>query len=257
MDKKFSVTKKRSIAFVIAALLPLIGIGLGLFLLAGGFCINRSFVITFMVIPLICTALLALCIFSRMSRTGKVILSILLAFLFAISFLFSSLFVKFEKVTHYTAEETEQYYNAAENINELMPSLSEIGNPVTSEYIHINAFQYIFLWDADYLICRYTPDEYELQKKQLAEKFDFREAPIAMESYEFEPTVEIDGYQFRILDECEAYEPHIWYPKYMVLVGCSDEAREIVYLSFSDTDLDYITSLTEFLQDECGWNYVR
>lgn len=257
MAKKFSFTKNRCIAFIFTVLLPLLGIGLGLFLLAGGIRINRNFAITFIFIPVIGVTLLALCIFSRMQRIGKVILSIFLVILFVIAFLFSSLFVQFERVTHYTGEDAAKYYTSAENVNELMPSLSEIGNPLATEYIHFNAFQYIFLWDADYLICRYSPDKYELQKQKLEEKYSFREEPIAMESYEFEPTVEIDGYRFRVLDECEEYETHIWYPKYMVLVGYSDETQEIVYVSFFDTDLDYITSLTEFLQDECGWNYVR
>ena len=110
---------------------------------------------------------------------------------------------------------------------------------------------------SDYLFCQYTPEEYALQKQQLDQTYRFREENITIDGYEFQPFVEMDGYHFRVLADDGEYDPYITYPKYMVLIGCSDEAHEIVYLSFFDTDLDYITSLPDFLNGECGWKHIR
>jgi len=31
----------------------------------------------------------------------------------------------------------------------------------------------------------------------------------------------------------------------------------IIYISFYDDDIDYLTSLSEFINDDCGWKYIR
>ena len=69
-----------------------------------------------------------------------------------------------------------------------------------------------------------------------------------------EPSAQVDGFEFRILS-IEEYD--LYYPKQVILIGYSDDDYEIVYASYCDWDLDYISSLQNFIISECGWKYIR
>ncbi len=136
----------------------------------------------------------------------------------------------------------------------MMPELSELGNTTDIEHYNVFSAFYIFSTETDYLICRYTQEEYEIQKTRLDTAYTFQTETITDDYSNCEPMIEIDGYQFRMLSN-EAYD--LYFPKNIVLIGCSDEAREIVYLEFYDLDLDFVDSLKDFITDECGWKYIR
>ena len=93
------------------------------------------------------------------------------------------------------------------------------------------------------MICQYAQEEYAIQKARLDSAYTFQEE-----------TITIDGYQFKMLS-VEKY--NLSYPNNIILIGCSDATREIVYLEFYDFDLDIISSLEDFIIDECGWKYIR
>ncbi len=257
MNRLFLFTKRRCHIFLLATGLPLICFLFGLLRLAGAACFNTSFCITFILIPLITTGLLGLSIFCGRKQLPRQVMAIVFATLFVPAFLISLVYGQFDKIWRYSGQEAGQRYTEAEFLNELMPALTDIGEPLDMEYIHFRYNAFIFLGDTDYLICRYTPEEYQAQKAQLEKTYRFREDNITLHEYEFAPRAVLDGYQFRMADEIEASSPPFWYPKYMVLVGCSDETNQIIYLSYFDTDLDYITSIPDFLHTECGWNYIR
>lgn len=71
-----------------------------------------------------------------------------------------------------------------------------------------------------------------------------------------EPVAEMDGYLFRVLSTQMGHLHDTDYPWHMNLIACSDEKYEIIYLSYHNTDVDYHTSLTDFLYEECGWKLV-
>ena len=163
----------------------------------------------------------------------------------------------------YKNEDLAQHYASVLEYDDRMPSLDEIGQPLKTEYCNVNTRAFIFCPETDYLICQYTHEEYIRQKSSLDEKYIFQSE--TMYSYDYfnetytdpcEPVAEVDGYQFRVLSTQMGHLHDTDYPWHMNLIGCSDEKQEIVYLSFHDTDVDYHTSLTDFLYEECGWKQV-
>lgn len=264
MRKTFAVTKSRLDTFLFAILLPLLGIGCGVFSLILGACVNKTFLITFVLFPLGAIGLLALCIFSPMRHSFKGLLSAAVLFLFVVLILGGKLFGTHVVLERYKNEDAVQHYASVVEYDDRMPSLDEIGQPVNVEYCNVDTRYFIFFPEADYLICQYAPDEYARQKSSLDAKYIFQTE--TMYSYDYfnetytdpcEPVAELDGYQFRVLSTEMDYAHDTDYPWHMNLIGCSDEKQEIIYLSFNDTDVDYHTSLTDFLYDECGWSYVR
>lgn len=257
MSQIFTFTKKRLDAFILSLLLPLLGMGCGVVSLFCDVCINKSFLITFVLFPLVAAALLALCIFSTMRRYHRGVLSVIVLLFFAVLFFGRKVFGCYIQLERYQNEDVAHHYTSVMEENELMPSLEEIGQPIAIEYCDTYTRAFVFCSDADYLICRYDAEEYARQKQQLDETYLFQHETLVSYGHPCKPTEEVDGYQFRVLSTQGEYDPHIDYPWYMTLIAYSDEAQEIVYLSYCNTDLDYLTSLSDFLYEECGWQHVR
>ena len=213
--------------------------------------LNRGIAIVYFLIPLIAVGLLAWCIFYNCKTWKKSVLSGVILVIFLIIFFFSSLLVGWTKLRHYEESEAVQQYSLSESESGLMPDLAELGKPTKVEYYNLFSFFYIFSLETDGLICGYTQENYELQKARLDVAYTFQREKT---KDDFEPMVEIDGYQFRMLSSKE-YD--LYYPKNIILIGYSDDANKIVYLEFFDIDLDYITSLKDFIMNDCGWKYIR
>ena len=249
--KQFAFTKGRVIGFICCALLPLTAMVFGILLLVKDVLLNVGIAVVYFLIPLLVAGLLAWCIFSDRKTWKKFVLSGVILVLFLITLFFSSLIVGWTQLKRYEEDEAVQQYSNSVSESKLMPEISELGNPEKIEYYNLFSAFVNFTCETDGLICTYTQDEYAIQKARLDTTYNFQTEKIADDIL---LTVEIDGYQFRMLsiDEYDLY-----YPKDIVLVGYSDDANEIVYIEFHDIDLDYITSLEEFITDVCGWKYMR
>ncbi|MBE6885308.1 MAG: hypothetical protein E7486_00030 [Ruminococcaceae bacterium] len=167
---------------------------------------------------------------------------------------FSILFTDCTCVKDFAGAEAEQQYACVENKPDQMPEISEVGRLVKIEYYDVHRWYAIFETDVDYLFCHYEPDEYETQKSIVEEKYIFQKETITQFGSTCEPMVEFDGYQWKIL---ATEEYGLDFPKEVILIGCSDEAREIVYISYEDIDLDFVTSLEDFIRDDCRWGDVQ
>lgn len=249
--KRFVFTKSRLIGFFCCVLLPIVTISLGILMLVNDVMLNIGVTIVYFLIPLIAAGLLACCIFSNCKTWKKFVLTGVILVLFLMTFFISSLLVGWTQLKRYEGNKAVQRYSTLESASGLMPDLVELGKPVKIEFYNLKSFAFIFLDETDGLICTYTQEDYELQKAKLDTVYKFQ-TERTMDG--FEPMIEIDGYQFQMLSSKE-YD--LYYPKNMVLIGCSDDANEIVYLEFHNTDLDYITSLQDFIMNICGWKYIR
>ena len=265
MKAKFVFTKKRLIGFLCLVSFPVLAIGIGIFLLAKGLVLTVELAIIHILLPLVTAGLLALCVFSGRKKILSGVISGVILGLFIVLFAGSAAFADYVQVKHYdgakakeryTAAMAEQPYRAAQIASTLMPELSEIGQPFDIGYGHVWQSAFIFSSDADFLICHYTPEEYEIQKAALDTEYVFQTEGIPNQHSDGQPSAEVDGYQFRFLS-IEEYEVTIDYPKHVILIGYSDKAHKIVYILYNDTDLDYIPSLEDFILDYCGWKYVR
>ena len=253
MKMSFRFTVPRLIAMVLASLLPLAAIFLCVKLLTSDIVMSVTFVLTFILLPVVTLALLGLNIFGKRRVVGKTILSILLLIAFVCLFLFLNAFGKFEMLSHYENDQIPSHYRELQKDFPQMPTLSEVGQPIHVDYYDYFSQQMgIFTCDADYLMCRFDDEQYNIQKAQLDQKYAFQVDIMSESGYECEPVVELDGYTFRTLS-LEDFN----YPKRLMFVATNDDTKQIVYLSFYDDDLDYIVSLEEFLMDDCGWKHIR
>ena len=252
--QKFAFTKGRLIGLICSSIIPIAAIGLGILMLIKDVMLDLGIAITYLIFPLIVIALLGLCIFYNFKTWKKVVLSVVILVLFAMVFQFFCLIAGWTQVKSYEGDEAVQKYSSLKS--EMLPKLSEVGETTNTEYHNVFSFIYIFSYETNYLICQYEQEEYENQKNRLDSTYIFQTETITDYDSNCEPMVKIGDYQFKMLS-VENYD--LYYPKHVVLIGYSDNAREIVYLEFYDIDLDYIPSLKDFIIDEfgCGWKYIR
>ena len=249
--KRLVFTKNRLIGFCICVLMPMAAMALGVLFLVKDVVLNVGVSVVYFLIPSLVAGLLAWCVFSNSKTWKKYVLSGIILVLFLITFFFSSISVGLKQLKRYEGNEAVQQYYSSVSERELMPDLSELGNPAKIEYYNLFSSFLIFSCETDGLICNYNQEDYVLQKARLDTAYKFQ-----TEKTEdgFVPMVEIDGYQFQMLS---IDEYNLYYPMEVVLIGYSDDTNEIVYLRFFDIDLDYITSLYDFITEECGWKYIR
>ncbi len=137
---------------------------------------------------------------------------------------------------------------------ECLPSVEGMGNYEDIYFKHYNKkYGLIFESDAYTLKASYSEEEYEKQKEIILEKYLFSErvGVVLNPDDEKEASFTLDSFDFKILSERE-YE--LYYPQNIVFVGTSEEKNEIVFIYYSDIDLDYISeTFQEFLVYDCGW----
>lgn len=157
------------------------------------------------------------------------------------------------------AEAIEEYQERVSRTSEVMAPVSTIDGFEKIEYYDILRSYAIFREDISVWICTYDDDEYPLKKQKWEEHYVFQTDAVILDEHVCEPTVTIDGYTFRMLSIEEEYYTSggYWYPKNLMWIAANDQTNEMVYLSFGNTDLDYINSAEEFIVENCKWKYIR
>ena len=245
---------KRLIAYFSSLLLPIAGYVFPIWLLQKDFCFNST-TLRFLISPLVAALLLAVVLFSKWGRKWvKVLLSIGILILFVFFYLCNFMFGTFAYLDCYEQEQVQEPYTTVRESWECswMPDLTQVGEPLNISYYSYHAKGFIFLWDAEYLVCSYEPEEYERQKANLDHTYRFQTEPLHVYDGDCEPTAELDGYVFRFVD----VEGYFW-TKQAPLIGYSDEAHEIMYVNYYDPDRDIYTSLKDLLIEDGGWKYIR
>ena len=258
MKQSSGSIKGRLIAFLCCSILPLAGLGMGIFWLICHVRFTFWFSVTYIMIPGVAVWLFAWSMFSRRSAGMKVCLGILIAAVFVVVFGFLIFVSPYDQVVPYRGEKLQEQYITVKNDAPLMPELEEIGNPEKIELYESRHVMFIFMGVTDHLVCRYTPQEYAKQKELLETKYVLQTSEIYLRDEPYEYSAEVGDYTFRILS-VEEYgdDDKFYYPKEFLLIGTSDKACEIVYMAYDDFELDYIPSLEEFIIDECCWKYIR
>ena len=257
MNKTIRFTAKRIIAFIISILLPLTAIALGILLTSGDALFNTAFAITYVILPLIAVALLALIIFALNKVFLKVFLSVLVLIVFAASFLWSTFIGYFEWITYAKNDEIGKSYEEVCEQFSVMPTLDEVGEYKKAEHFdYFSSCCIFFTCDADTLMLHYDAEEYETQKALLDSEYVFQREDFYKYGYSVKPYVTIDGYKFRAIEVSSDSGHDLHYPKKLVFIATNDSKNTIAYTSFYDYDLDYIEDLEKFLKDNCGWKHI-
>ena len=252
------VTKGRMAAWAIASVIPLAVVAFGILLFINGVLLTRDFIIAVFVVPAIAILLLADSIFSK--KGGGVIRTIsalcsLLLFLLALMFVVG--FGTFELFRTHTGVEIGERYNEVCDNFDSMPTLAEVGDYDSAVHHEFLSQIAIFGVEADTLICQYSEEEYARQVSALNERYEFQSESMSACEYTVEPSVEIDGYEFRFVAIDRENDPdRLEYPKKMILIATNDTTYEIAYTAFYDDDIDFIYSIEEFILNDCGWKHI-
>ena len=245
---------KRLIAYFITLLLPIAGYAFPIWLMQKEFCFNST-TLRFLISPFAAALLLAVVIFSKWGRKWvKVLLSIGILILFVFFYLCNFMFGTFAYLDCYEQEQVQEPYTTVRESWECswMPDLTQVGEATKITHYSYHAKGFIFLWQAEYLVCSYEPEEYQQEKANLKNIYCFQTETLKNHHGECLPTAQLDGYTFRFVD----LDEYSW-EKHVPLVGYSDETHEIMYVNYYDADRDILTSLTDLLTDECGWKFIH
>ena len=257
MSYKQRFTTGRIIWFILSCLPPLISIFAGVISLLNGLIINNIFLITYFILPLVYSAVCYLLIFSKIKISLKVILFIFLEFLSLFLYVFISFLGQHEIVQHHSGDKALANYTDGSLHEQIYPVMPEIGEPVNVEFCEYDLVHSIFTSETDALICQYNEDDYWVKKNALEVLYTFQTEPITANDKTCIPTAQIDDYNFRLLTESDEDEWDMKFPKSIALIATNDTTYEIVYIAFYDQDLDYVESLTDFINQFCGWKHIR
>ena len=247
--------KGKIAAYIAACLLPAPAMLLGLWWLCNDYIVTLSFALAFFVFPALAIAVCVLLIRARFHPALRAVLCVVILALATILNLGLMVVGHFSTLTKAKGEEALEAYSAVAADVEELPPVSEMGEPERVEYYHFfDIFAIYFDSDCDILICTYDGEEYAQRKEMLDTICDFRQEPAEACGYTVEPAITVDGYEFRMLEFSECWDP---YPKKMVYVAACDEAGEIAYLYYTDSDLDYVDDMEAHIRDSFGWKYIR
>lgn len=256
-DQGTKFTKGQWIAFLCCCLLPLAEMAYGVIWLTEHVQFTFWFFLTFMIVPCVVAGVFAWIMFSRRGVGMKVLLSILIAVPSVILFACLSIGLPFYSVVPYRGENLQHWYSFVKRYYPMMPYLEELGEPEQIELYTSSSLEIFYAGTARHLVCRYESQEYENRKEWLETKYVFQTSEIYIDDEPYEYSAVVGDYTFRILDT-EKYRSNSFdYPTKFMLIGTSDEACEIVYMSVEDLLLEYIPSLEEFILNECCWKYIR
>ncbi len=252
---------KKFLAFLIAALIPIAAVALGVFGLSANALPTTSFLITFILLPVLFIGLIALVIFKFKNAFIKVLTVMILLALFVVSLVGTYIVGRFEVFRQFENEEAAApFYTQFCEGYSTMPTLIELGDYSEVEYYYyFSQTLSIFTCDAFTLIAHYDAESYEAEKRALEENYFFQEGEmIGYDNNNCLPTAQIGDYNFRALDTTGEHYPdyEIDHPKKLVIISTNDVDQTISYTAFYDDDLDYILSLEEFLLTDCGWKYI-
>ena len=261
MNFRERITTPRIIAFALLASLLLVGVALATSTLLSAYKANVAVILAFIVLPLIFLVPLFLIVFTKGRykwwAKGLLIYGVLQCFM--IAFVVLLVFGQVEYLDHYQNQDVAKHYTTkiAECYEyEHMPSLAQVGEPENID-LYVYSCETIFYSEAHVLICQYDEAQYQSQKADVEQRYVFQQEVISHYEEKCEPTAHIDGYTFRMVSVDGKYEEELRYPNRMILIATNDETRELVYIAFYDSDLDVIHSLSDFIIDYCGWDYIR
>lgn len=241
-----------------AGIIPALYFLLSLFMLLGGAVLTLSFVLSHLLLPVLCLLLLWLTIRSGKKTGSKWVLSLLILGLSAFLTIQLMMWGHFSIYDHMTGDDPmEAFDHYLAESGKQIPHPDELGQPLRAEYHYFyNQIATIFDSECFTLICAYSPEDYAAQTAALNTHYTFHTESLDAGETDLPPLYTLEGYEFRFL-EMDSDTYRLSYPKYMILVGTNEETHEIIWSYYADDDLDYISDPERFLLEDCGWKFIR
>ena len=159
----------------------------------------------------------------------------------------------FERCVKYEDQKLVEHYSQTQAEFEPLPDLSELGTTTHLEFYDYFLQEGLFQAQANALFCHYDAAEYQAQKMRLDEQYLFRTQKFDGNG---SPTAEIKGYRFRVVDAQDS-NYKLEDCARMILIATNDQTQEIVYLTIDDEYTYEISSFTDFINEDCGWEHMR
>ena len=180
---------------------------------------------------------------------SSILVLITLAFVFLCGSLVFGLFIPVKEISYDIDD-----WQLLQETHSYLPAISEMGNYETLKCKHQSRENLVISSDAYILSATYSKSEFDIQKEHIEGTYLFQvkvEDEIGESIVSKDASFFVDGFDFKMLS-LEEYD--LYYPKYFVLVGFSEEDNMVCFVFFEDMELDYIRgSFEDFLKDECGW----
>lgn len=147
------------------------------------------------------------------------------------------------------------YNNRISDID-FMPSTGELRNYEDFKTVLYSKSNFPFSpYETCALTVKYSEDNYKTEKSAVLGRYTYQDSDIDDCGTMKNPDFEIDSFKFKTLS-LDYYEFKLDYPRNLCFIGVNDESNEIVYIYFSNFDLDTIEATFEqFLREDCGWDY--
>jgi len=243
-SKNFKSAILRLISLFVFNIFPLYLIIKGIFRLFNGYIINIPFMAFHFIAPVVFIVCSFLAIRLKSAIGIKIVICSLLAILLLLNTLFFSL-LTFKQLDSYYDSSAVEHYSEIHFKEMVIPSVSQLRNFEKIEYHYYESENFFSDAGTHILILQYDEKSYFSEKEAVNYQYyyDTKTANVL-----------IDNFEFNMLSD-EAYS--IFYPKDVAFIATNDATHEIAYLRFFDVELDYISDMSNFILNECGWKYIR
>lgn len=138
----------------------------------------------------------------------------------------------------------------------------EVGSAYSAEYHSFSKSEVFFESQSCALICRYDEGGYEEALASIEDRYDFRTKQLETgrpgdknQEKTTVPYAVIGDDCFRVVSPGD-YSSTPFYKECLLIMN-NDVKRAVAYIAFSDVHLDYGDELAEFINESCGWKYIR
>ena len=168
------------------------------------------------------------------------IICCLLGFLLFLTLISVLINIVFPKSNVSTSNDISIYNDLVSKVT-FLPQTEELNNfkELEFKYTHDDS---LFPSKSYILIAEYSENDYVSEKDFVQNEFYFDE--------KYSSEIYVGNYVFRVLD-IEQY--NLQYPKYLALIGYSDNEQKISYIYFECQDLDLIDSWEKFIINQCNF----
>lgn len=174
-----------------------------------------------------------------MKKTIKVLCCLLGFSLFLMLVIFL-IYLILPKNNTSTSDDISVYNDLVSEVT-FLPRTDELNNfkELEFKYTHDDS---LFPSKSYILKAEYSENDYISEKDFVQNEFHFDE--------KHSSEIYVENYVFRVLD-IERY--NLQYPKYLALIGYSDNEQKIAYIYFECQDLDLIDSWEKFIINQCNF----
>lgn len=154
------------------------------------------------------------------------------------------------KDEYYQSTDISKYYEyidivTKENECEFFPNLDDIEDVESVDLSYLEKKGSLVRSNSLMVTLKFHEGDYGTKKDEFIAQFDYIDE-IMLDS-DNEPVITSNSFKYNGYNILIVKDERFDYPKNFGMVGYSDEKNELIFLYFSDSDMDYITDVNHFM----------